>query len=112
MAKNKHKILNYGQKKTLLGGPKEGKVRRAGQRAIMAFRRVVIVHTSRTKVHARISTKTNCTHATMEGRLDRITSMFFWDIVVRNTIHPTKDDILDIATHVSWRSHVPHGQRK
>ena len=37
LAKNKHKILNCGQKKTLLGGPKEGKARRAGQRATMAF---------------------------------------------------------------------------
>ena len=48
MAKNKHWILNCGKKKTLLGGPKEGKARRAGQRATMAFRRVVITLTSHT----------------------------------------------------------------
>ena len=37
LAKNKHKVLNCGKKKTLLGGPKEGKTRRAGRRATMAF---------------------------------------------------------------------------
>ena len=56
LAKNQHKILNCGLKKTLLGGPKEGKARKAGRRAMMAFRRVIIVLTSPTKVQVRIST--------------------------------------------------------
>ena len=32
LAKNKHKILNGGQKRTLLGGPKEGKHGRLSER--------------------------------------------------------------------------------
>ena len=42
LAKNEHKILNGGQKRTLLGGPKERKARRACQKAILASRRVVL----------------------------------------------------------------------
>ena len=37
---NKHKILNGGQKRTLLAGPDERKARKACQKAMMAFRRV------------------------------------------------------------------------
>ena len=40
---NKHKILNGGQRRTLLGGPKERKARKACQKATMAFRRVVFL---------------------------------------------------------------------
>ena len=40
LAKNKHKILNGGQKRTLLGGPKERKASKACHIAMMAFRRV------------------------------------------------------------------------
>ena len=54
MAKNKHKILKCGQKRTLLGGPKDAKARKACQKAMMAFRRLVFVLTSPTKVQARI----------------------------------------------------------
>ena len=46
---NKHKILYGGQKRTLLGGPKERKARKACQKAMMAFRRVVFALTSQTK---------------------------------------------------------------
>ena len=41
LAKNKHKILKCGQKRTLLGGTKERKARKDCQKAMMAFRRVV-----------------------------------------------------------------------
>ena len=40
LAMNKHKILNGGQKRTLLGGPKERKARKACHKAMMAFRKV------------------------------------------------------------------------
>ena len=36
----KHKIQNGGQKRPLLGGPKERKARKACQKAMMAFRRL------------------------------------------------------------------------
>ena len=49
LAMNKHKILYGGQKRTLLGGPKERKARKACQKAMMAFRRVVFALTSQTK---------------------------------------------------------------
>ena len=57
LAKNQHKILNCGQKMTFLGGPKEGKTRKAGQGAMMAVRGVVIAIINLKKVQARISTK-------------------------------------------------------
>ena len=40
LEKNKHTILNGGQKKKLLGGPKERKARKAFQKAMNAFRKV------------------------------------------------------------------------
>ena len=45
---NKHKILYGGQKRILLGGPKERKARKACQKAMMAFRSVFAL-TSQTK---------------------------------------------------------------
>ena len=44
---NKHKIPNGGQKRTLLGGPKEKKARKAFQKAMMGSIRVVFALTSR-----------------------------------------------------------------
>ena len=41
----KHKILTCGPRRTLLGGPKERKARRACQKAVMAFTRVVLALT-------------------------------------------------------------------
>ena len=38
---NRYKIPNSGQKRTLLGGPKERKARNTCQKAMMVFRRVV-----------------------------------------------------------------------
>ena len=54
LAMNKHKILN-GQKRTLLGGPEE---RKACQKAMMAFRRVVFALTSQIEAQARIKPRT------------------------------------------------------
>ena len=44
LAMNKQKIMNGGQKRTLLGGPKERKAKKkkACQKAMMALRRVVV----------------------------------------------------------------------
>ena len=53
-AKNKHKILKCGQKRTLFGGPKDAKARKALQKAMMAFRRVVFALTRQIKAQARI----------------------------------------------------------
>ena len=57
MAMNKYKIPNGGQKRTLLDGPKERKARKACQKAMLVFRRVVLALTSPTKVQARIFTQ-------------------------------------------------------
>ena len=48
LVNKKHTILNGGQKKILLGGPKERKVRKASQTAMKAFR-------NQKKAQARIS---------------------------------------------------------
>ena len=58
LTKNRHKIPNGGQKRALLGGPKERKARKACQKAMMVFRRVVFALTSPTKVQARSFPKT------------------------------------------------------
>ena len=41
LTKNKHKIQNFSQKRTLLGGPKDAKTRKDYHKALMALRRVV-----------------------------------------------------------------------
>ena len=58
LAMNRYKIPNGSRKRTLLGGPKERKARRACRKAMMFFRRVVVAFTSPTKVQARTLTKT------------------------------------------------------
>ena len=58
LAKNKHKILKCGQKRTLPGGPKDAKARKACQKAMMAFRRLVFVLTSQIKAQARMIPRT------------------------------------------------------
>ena len=57
LAMNRYKIPNGSQKKTLLGGPKEGKARKACQKA-MVLRRVVFALTNLTRVQARTFTTT------------------------------------------------------
>ena len=58
LAINRYKIPNGGQKRILLGGLKERKTRKACQKAMMVFRRVVFALTSPTKVQARTFTET------------------------------------------------------
>ena len=55
---SKHKILNGGQKRTVLGVPKERKARKAGQKAMMALRSVVFALTSQIKAQAREKPRT------------------------------------------------------
>ena len=55
LAKNKHKILKCGQKRTLLGGTKDAKARKDCQKAMMAFRRVVFALTSQIKAQSRVT---------------------------------------------------------
>ena len=57
-----------GQKRTLLGGPKGRKARKACQRAMMASRRVVFALTSPTKVQARIFPRTKGRERTQKER--------------------------------------------
>ena len=58
MAKNKHKVLKCGQKRILLGGPKDAKTRKDCQKAMMALRRVVVALTIQIKAQARIIPRT------------------------------------------------------
>ena len=71
---NKDKILNGGQKRTLLGGPEDRKARKACQKAMMAFRRVVFSLTSPTKAQARIIPRTKARERTKKekGRKEHI----------------------------------------
>ena len=68
LAKNKHKILKCGQKRTLLGGPKDAKARKACQKAMMAFRRVVFTLTSQRKAQARIVPRTKAREGSQRGK--------------------------------------------
>ena len=58
LAKNRDKIPNGGQKRTLLGGTKDAKARKDCQKAMMVLGRVVFALTSSTKVQARTFPKT------------------------------------------------------
>ena len=55
---NKRRTLNGGKKRTQFGGPKERKARRACQKTMIVFRRVVFALTNPTKVQARTFSKT------------------------------------------------------
>ena len=56
--KNKHRTLNGGQKKTLLGGPKEKEARKVFRKAMKPSRNVVLALANQKRVHERISTRT------------------------------------------------------
>ena len=90
MAKNKHKIVNCGQKMILFGRPKEGKARRAGQRAMMASRNVVFALTSHTKVQARISTRTKARERTKKEKAMKV---FILNPDSQPLKHPMKKDM-------------------
>ena len=68
LAKNKHKILKCGQKRALLGGPKDAKARKDCQKAMMALRRVVFAFASQIKAQARITPRTKATESPQKGR--------------------------------------------
>ena len=64
----KHKIETCGPRRTLLGGPKERRARKACQKSVMAFTRVVLALTNHTKVQARILTTTKARERTKKER--------------------------------------------
>ena len=68
LAKKKHKILNGGQKRTLLGGLKDRRARKACQKAMMAFSRVVFALTSQIKAQARMIPRTTAKERTKKGK--------------------------------------------
>ena len=46
LVKNKHRTLNGGQKKIVLGGPKEREARKVFRKVMKAFRKVVFALTN------------------------------------------------------------------
>ena len=84
---NKHKIQYGGQKRTVLGGPKERKGRKACQKAMMAFRRVVFALTRQTKAQARIIPRTKVEERTkkVKAREEHVLNPDF-----QPQKHPTK----------------------
>ena len=89
MAKNKHKILDGSQKRTLLGGPKERKARKAGQKATMAFRRVAFALTSQIKVQA----KTLRTRRKERTKQEKARKEFILNPDFQPLKHPMKKDM-------------------
>ena len=89
LAKNKHKIPKFGQKRTLLGGSQETRARKACQKAMMAIRRVVFALTTQTKAQARIITTTKAKERTKKekARKELILNPDF-----QPQKHPTKKD--------------------
>ena len=69
LAKNKHKILKCGQRRTLLGAPKDAKARKACQKTMMAFRRVVFALTSQIKAQARIVPRTKARESSKKEKV-------------------------------------------
>ena len=72
--KNKHRILNGGHKRTLLGGPEEREARKAFQKkkAMEAFRKVVFVITNQKTAQARISSRTKAEERTKKERARQV----------------------------------------
>ena len=68
LVKNKHRTLNGGQKKIVLGGPRVRKAGKFLRRVTMAFRTVVFAPTNQKKVHAMNST---CTKAEARIRKEK-----------------------------------------
>ena len=69
LAKNKHKILKCGQKRTLLGGPKDAEARKVCHKTMMAFRRVVFALTSQIKAQARIISRRKAKETTKKEKV-------------------------------------------
>ena len=90
LAKNKHKILNVRHKRTLLGGPKERKARKAGQKATKAFGRVAFVLTSQITVQARTTPRTKTKERTKN---EKVRKEFILDLDFQPLKHPMKKDM-------------------
>ena len=68
LVKNKHRTLNGGQKKIVLGGPKEEEARKVLRMVTKAFRKVVFALTNQNKVKGMNST---CTEAEARIRKEK-----------------------------------------
>ena len=70
LGEDKHRILNGGQKKTLLGGPKERKARKTShfQKAMKASREVLFALTNQTKAQAKTSSSIEVEETTKKER--------------------------------------------
>ena len=90
LAKNKYKIPNGGQKRTLLGGQKERKVRKACQKAMMVFRRVAFSLTRPIKVQRR-DVPQNKSRA--KGQKEKAKKVPFLNPDCKPQKHPMKKDM-------------------
>ena len=87
LVKNKHRTRNGGQKKIVLGGPKENEARKAFRMVMKAFRKVVFAHTHQKRVQAMISTRTKAKARTKKARARKVL-IFNLDFQPRK--HPVK----------------------
>ena len=90
MVKSKHRTLNGGLKKTLLGGPKEKEARKVFQEAMKATRKVVLALTYQKRVQARISTRTKAEARTEK---ERIRKVLILNLDFQLWKHPVKKDM-------------------
>ena len=84
------KTLNGGQKKTLLGGPKETEARKVFRKAMKASTKVVFALTNLKRVHARISTRTKAEATTKK---ERVRKVLILNLDIQPRKHPVKKDV-------------------
>ena len=89
--KNKHRTLNGGQKKTLLGGPKEKEARKVFRKAMKASRNVVFALTNQKRVHERISTRTK---AEARKKKERVRKVLILNLDIQPRKHKVKKDMV------------------
>ena len=69
---SKHRTQNGGQKKIVLGRPKENEARKAFRKVMKAFRKVVLTLTHEKRVQAMISTRTQAEARTKKERAKKV----------------------------------------
>ena len=90
LVKSKHRTWNGGQKKIVLGGPKENEARKAFRKVMKAFRKVVFALTNQKRVQTMICTRTKAKERTKKARARKVLIL---NLDVQPRKHPVKKDL-------------------
>ena len=94
LVKSKHRTPNRGQKKIVLGSPKENEARKAFREVLKASGKVVFVRTHQKRVQAMISTRTKAEARTKKERARKVLIL---NLDVQPRKHLVKKDMAILA---------------